>query len=426
MSTVDTSAQAAQALSLKEERGHLVDPAGHTYVAHCNHYNCFLQKTLQSQSSLEMREVMVDVASTLFFLTFAYAFGSEWPVERRLAYVESFFKARGYGNPNVTAANHTDTITASASHHSEGYLAKFGEQDTPQDLFLTGALQGALTATYGRSIEVKQTKCLAMGDGENAWILKRENGDSEQVAAHYLEESERLEANRNAITHGAKPRDLPALPIMRAVRNMDLLGDPEDGLIPAFNVYLTFIPSLYYNICSQIFMQRIQNKGMSKSLGKRLLREAGHVCGFYTLGNILLSSEYSTLRTSHFGPNPDEWESMAALFGVINAFGWGYWELEELSNDLLHFTVTNSYEAYNYYEYFDADAASEPVCMLHQGGGAAIMNAMRYGNILNYSGAINRSYVNSVFEDSDGFQCTEDPCAAIEGLHVPCHFYVSH
>jgi len=424
MSVADASTEAVQALALKDGRGHWVGPAGHTYVAHCNHYNCFLQKTLLSQTSLEMHPVMVDVASMLFFITFAYAFGSNWTVEHRLAYIESFLKARGYGNPNVTAAEHTDTITASASHHSESYLSKFGEQDTPQDPFLTGALQGALTAAYGRDVEVEQTQCMATGTDQNAWVITHHSDRREQVR-HYLQEAERLQSNRKALTPSTRPRDLPALPVMEAARNMELLGDPEQGLIPAFNVYLTFIPSLYYNICSQIFVQRIQDNGMARSLGRRLLREAGHVCGFYTLGNVLLSSEYATLRTSHFGPNPDEWESMAALFGVVNAFGWGYWELEALAEDHLHFTVTNSYEAYNYHEYFGVDHADEPVCMLHQGGGAAVMNALRYGDILNYPGAIDQSYINSVFQDSDGFQCTEESCAAINGLETSCTFHVA-
>ena len=424
MSTANPSTEAAQALALQADRGHLTGPAGHTYVAHCEHYNCFLQKTLQSRPGLQMREAMIDVAATLFFVTFAYAFDSDWTLERRLQYIEAFLKARGYGNPVVTEAASHDTITATASHHSESYRAKFGVQETPQDPFLTGALQGALTAAYGRDVTVEQTQCMAMGDPENAWALTRHSERRDQVV-HYLQEADRIETHREAITAAPQPRDLPALPIMEAVRNMELLGDPEQGLIPAFNVYLTFIPSLYYNICSQLFMERIQDNGMARSLGRRLLREAGHVCGFYTLGNILLSSEYATLATSHFGPNPDEWEAVTALFGVVNALGWGYWDLEELTDACLRFTVTNSYEAYNYQEYFGTDAASEPVCMLHQGGGAAIMNAIRYGDILNYGGAVDRSYVNSVFEDSDGFHCTEDPCAAIDGLDTACHFRVA-
>jgi hypothetical protein len=238
-----------------------------------------------------------------------------------------------------------------------------------------------------------------------------------------MDQAKRLQQHRNEITPAPKPDDLPAPPVTSAVQNMDLVGDPEEGLIPAFNVYLTFIPSLYYNVCSQIFLDRIQENDMSRSLGVRLLKEAGQVCGFYTLGNILLSSEFELLRKSHCGPSPGERASLTALLGVVNALGWGYWTLDELTQDTLRFTAHNSYEAYNYREFFGE--GQESVCMLHMGGGGAVMNALRHGDILNFGGPIDRDYVNSVFEESDGFDGTEEQCFAVEGDGRSCRVHVT-
>lgn len=402
--------------------GHIVGPGTHTYVAHCHHYNCFLQKVLRTKKSLDMDEVLVDTAAMLFFVTFVRAFDAEWTLQERLAYAESYLKARGYGNPTVTDASDSDVIEATASHHSSGYKTKFGVQSEPQDFFLTGALQGALMAAFGCDVDVQQQDCIATGDSRNTWTFTRHGGRQDRIET-YLQEAKQLQNGRAQIEPVPKPDALPAPPVTSVVGNMKLIGDRDEGIIPAFNVYLTFIPSLYYNICSQIFLNRIQKNDMSRDLGVRLLKEAGHVCGFFTLGNILLSSEYELLRKAHFGANADELDSMTTLFGVVNAFGWGYWTLDTLAEDTLRFSVHNSYEAYNHYEYFgDAD---DPVCHLHNGGGEAIMNALRDGDILNFSGPINNGYVDRVFESSDGFQATEEACFAVEGNRQPCRFHVT-
>jgi predicted hydrocarbon binding protein len=369
-----------------------------------------------------MDAVLVDVAATLFFVTFVRAFDADWSLDQRLAYAESFFRARGYGNPRVADVLEGNTVTATSSHYSEGYKSKFGVQDEPQDFFLTGALQGALSAAFGCDVTVEQEECLAMEDDRNAWTVTRHPNRQDDIE-EYMQRAKRLQQHRSALTPAPKPDDLPAPPITSAVRNMDLVGDPDEGLIPAFNVYLTFIPSLYYNACSQVFLDRIQENDMSRSLGVRLLKEAGQVCGFYTLGNILISSEFELLRQSHFGSSPGEEASITALFGAVNALGWGYWQLDELGPDALRFTVHNSYEAYNYREYFGE--ADEPVCMLHSGGGAAIMNALRHGDVLDYGGSINRNYVNSVFEESDGFQANEEQCHAVAGDGHACHVHIT-
>jgi hypothetical protein len=411
-------------LSLAEDRGHIVGPAGHTYVAHCNHYNCFLQKSLLSNQDLGMEEVLVDTAGMLFFLTFARTFRAhrDWSEHQRLRFAERFFRERGYGNPVVTDAADQTTITATASHHSTGYKAKFGEQDEPQDFFLTGAIQGALMATYGCDVDVRQRQCLAMGDDRNAWSFRVHTNETDRVR-RYLEDAQRLKEGRDEIEPAEIPDDVPAPPVTSVVRNMDLTGDDEEGLIPAFNVYLTFIPSLYYNICSTVMTNRLGKNKMSRDLGRRLLKEAGHVCGFYTLGNILQSSEYELLRKSHFGVNPSEKDSMTALFAVVNAFGWGVWTLDYLADRELRFTVHNSYEAYNHREYFGF--AEQPVCYLHMGGGEAIMNALRHGNILRYNDPIDAEYVNMVFEKSDGYRAFENHCFAVDGPGNACTIQVA-
>lgn len=104
-------------LTVVERRGHIVGPAGHTYAAHCNYYNCFLQKALLSNRQLDMEEVLVDTASMLFFITFARTFRANraWSEETRLRFAQAFFRKRGYGNPGMLAVLDQQTITATAS-----------------------------------------------------------------------------------------------------------------------------------------------------------------------------------------------------------------------------------------------------------------------------------------------------------------------
>ena len=232
--TSDIKTEAVRAVQPAEERGHLVGPADNTFVAHCHHYNCFLQKTLRSRSGIGMDEVLVNVSASLFFLTFMQAFESGWTLEQRLAYAEVFFRARGYGNPRVREVLESDLITATASHHSEGYKSKFGEQDEPQDFFLTGALKGALTAAFGADVEVEQEQCMAMGDDHNAWRITRHREQQDEIE-RYIEQARRLGARRDAMTLAPKPEALPVPPVTSSVRDMELVGDEENGLIPAFN-----------------------------------------------------------------------------------------------------------------------------------------------------------------------------------------------
>ena len=411
-------------LSIVERRGHIAGPAGHTYAAHCNYYNCFLQKSLLSNGQLGMEEVLVDTASMLFFITFARTFRANrtWCEETRLRFVQAFFRKRGYGNPGMLAVMDQQTITATASHYSRGYHAQFGEQDGPRDFFLTGAIRGALMATYGCDVEVVQRQCLSMGDDRNTWAIRRHPSETEQVRG-YLDDAQRLKAGRTEIQAASLPSNLPAPPVTRAVANMDLSGDDDEGLISAFNVELTFIPSLYYNICSRVFLERLGENTMSADLGRRLLKEAGHFSGVYLLGNILQSSEFEILCNSHFGADPTEHESMTALFGVINALGWGAWTLDYLDEAELRFTVYNSYEAYNVREYYGI--ADDPVCFLLTGGGESIMNALRHADILDHSGPMDTGYVNHVFDEDDGFEALETHCFAAGGLGDACTVRVS-
>lgn len=97
---------------------------------------------LRSNKRLEMEEMdatMIQTAAMLFFLEFTGRFRQEdWSAEEKAEYVEDVLKARGYGNPKVLPALDGEAITATASHFPSGYRAKFGVQDEPQDLFLTG------------------------------------------------------------------------------------------------------------------------------------------------------------------------------------------------------------------------------------------------------------------------------------------------
>lgn len=395
-----------------EPSGYILGPGNNTYVAHCHHYNCFLQRTLRSNASLGMDAVLVDTAGMLFYLAFAIHFrrdGAALSQAEQLAYIEAFFKARGYGNPVVTAALDSGTVTATASHYSSGYRAKFGHQNEPQDFFLTGALQGALMAVVGHDVTVTQTACLSMGDAENVWSVELHPASKERLRA-YVADAKRIRDGRRSISFAEAPGKRTAQAVTSSVRNMKFLGDEEEGLIPAFNVYLTFLPSLYYTICSVTFMERLAARGLPASLGARLLKEAGQVCGFYTFGNIMLSSEFALLQQASFGSRATTTESLLTLFGVVNALGWGYWRLEDFSGETLTFSSFNGYESFNMREYFGV--TDDAVCYLLLGVSEAILNSVYDGDILSYGGAIDQDYVNRVFENGDGFVARETSCFA--------------
>lgn len=196
--------------------------------------------------------------------------------------------------------------------------------------------------------------------------------------------------------------------IVEAVGGLPLVGN-EEGLIPAFGLYLTRHYADYYNHVSYAYLHAAHQEGPEAvAKARAALIEAGHVCAFNTFGGIMLSQEWEAV----VGPmlsGRDDW--VPGIVSVINALGWGRWRLEGLTpGEELRVRVDNSYESTGYLETHGTSKVGS-VCFLATGGVAGIMNLVYHGDILARP-ALTPDYYAELFAGTGRFVAEEVACRA--------------
>ena len=195
--------------------------------------------------------------------------------------------------------------------------------------------------------------------------------------------------------------------ITQAVAGLPLSGN-EEGLIPAFGLYLTRHYAPYYNAISYAYLHHAREEGSEALEEARTgLVEAGHICAFNTFGGIMLSQEWEAVVGPMLETRTDWVHGMVA---VVNALGWGRWNVESCSESELSIAIDNSYESTGYLDAFGASKVG-PICFLAQGGVAGIMNLLFHGDITARP-ALTPAYYEDLFGSEDGFAAREVACRA--------------
>lgn len=193
--------------------------------------------------------------------------------------------------------------------------------------------------------------------------------------------------------------------IISACSQLPLVGN-EDGLIPAFGLYLTQHYADFYNYSSFEtinYLEKHQPDTVAKA--EEGLREAGRICAFYTFGGIMLSQEWEAVVMPMIESNED-W--VYGIVAIVNTFGWGKWKVEKLiPGELLDISITNSYESEGWLKHYPLSKKSR--CYLAQGGCSGIMNLLYQGNVRS-SPALNQAYFQSSFHHQSSFITQEIEC----------------
>lgn len=196
--------------------------------------------------------------------------------------------------------------------------------------------------------------------------------------------------------------------IIAAVGSLPLLGN-EEGLMPAFGLYLTRHYAEYYNRASFAYLLEAERMGGESADRARVaLTEAGHVCAFNTFGGIMISQEWEAVVAPMI-ESRDDW--VRGIVSVVNALGWGRWRVDTLSNDELRVSIENTYEADGYLALHGARTNPAGVCFLATGGVAGIMNLIHFGDITSKP-ALTPTYYREIFEGDRRFFATETACRA--------------
>ena len=158
--------------------------------------------------------------------------------------------------------------------------------------------------------------------------------------------------------------------IIDTVINMPLEGNNE-GLIPAFNVYLAHTPQDFYNLISIKFIKEMEKIGLHE-VAKDMLTEDAEHCALNTFGGMLESDEWAALILPMI---KDDSDVMAGLISVANALGWGRINIKSLvPNEEMVLTSSNGYEAYGYIEL--EKYGHTPQCFMLKGISAGLMELL--------------------------------------------------
>lgn len=143
-------------------------------------------------------------------------------------------------------------------------------------------------------------------------------------------------------------------------------------------------------------------------LADQLLTEAGHVCAFNTFGGIMESAEWNGL-IKPMCQTREDW--VHGIVAVVNAFGWGFWEILELEPaKKLVVRVTNGYEANSYLQTLGKSPI--PISFLAKGGTKGIMNLIYNGDITTQP-SLTDEYYAQICNAPQAFSVRQTKCRAM-------------
>lgn len=379
-------------------------------VFHCNHYNRFLQLVVEDCHYIQWADILVHAAAEVSLRQLQAAFQAQptWSVPERLQYAEALYRYCGFGDLSLSTLPYTPeavfTLVEHHSHYGSALRLNYGKRRWPGEHFDLGFAIGALSAAYDQPISGKiSTTALSLGQEETQFSMEiRTDGG-------------RFPLDTAAIPVAALPVGGDQVPprtfglhidedaIMAAVGTLPLSGN-EDGLIPAFGVFLTRHYADYYNLVSFRF-ERALDEALSthrylgemlwyeypalffykekfkdlkgRALATTLLVEAGHICGFNTMGGIMRSDPWYQLIVPQLQCRED-W--LAGIIACINALGWGVWRIHEvIPNERLVLRAWYPYESLGYLRAYGT--ADHPIDYLMTGIGASLMNLLYVADI---------------------------------------------
>jgi hypothetical protein len=372
-------------------------------VFHCHHYNCFLQYAIEStRTYIDVDSILTESAQEVVFSHFVGVFEAQPHLSRaeKIALIHESHRQNGFGLIDLTTVDSTGGgVLSEHNHYAKSWLVKFGKRRDDESgvaFFTTGYIAGALDAldnTLGKH-SVLQTHCLTKGDPCCEFKVSV-NEQPKKLTASAGEGV--YQANIDLKNHSNSPVDYVA--IREAVVGMGIEGD-EHGVISTFGVLLTRMYANYYTLISYRFMAKLCEVigAEGKVLAEELLVEAGHVCAFNTFGGIMESAEWYGLVHPSLKTRED-W--VHGIVAVVNALGWGHYQLVELeASKKLVLRLYSGYES-NMFEATQG-TSKDPIAYLSTGITAGIMNLIYHGDITTKP-ELNETYYDKIFKSEGRF-----------------------
>jgi V4R domain len=368
-------------------------------IFHCHHYNAFLQRSILDATYLDSAPVLRGAAAEVAHAQLSKLFqaGPVAGEAERKELASSLFRWAGFGTLDLGPLNAEGGSTSTASsHYAFAFKVKWEGSKTPVCPFAAGWLAGAVAAIYDQplgSYAVSEDSCMACGAERCAFTLTRGEANYPTFTS----------VAAGPLTDHA-PRDVPANNvdyegIFGALTGMEIAGNDE-GMIPAFGVYLTRHYANYYNRISFEFERAMIAKAGQdgQRVAEPLLIEAGHVCAFNTFGGIMTSSEWDALIRPSLKSKEDWVHGMVA---AVNALGWGRWQVTRVSKQEAEFVLHDDYESVGYLGMYGK--ADHPVSYLAEGGVTGVMDLVYQGDIEDKP-ELTPAFYDRLFKSDDSYK----------------------
>jgi hypothetical protein len=333
---------------------------GKEVIIHCHHYNARLQNTIESVTRIDGKAIIVEAAEAVFHEHAKCVLQGSDSEAQKWEVVAGLYAHLGFGCLDLgQVAN--GVVTAPSSHYVEGWATGFREHAAPVCSFTTGFLQGAIAAVTGAPVRVREVECANCGGEQCRFEVESRSEPivENTKAAHRF-------VPRSELT-GLAPSNIDSKAIEDAIVGMPIVGN-EDGLIPAFGVYLANTPADYYNRICLRFLREMRDVGEGDA-AKQLLLNAGETCAMNTFRGIMASTEWEGLIAPMIQETADE---LFALVALSNAFGWGNWGITQHEPDeCVRLESLNGYEAFGALEY--AGECGDPQCYMLTGVATGMM-----------------------------------------------------
>ncbi len=342
------------------------DIGGEAMIFHCHHYLNYLQRSILDADYIDSRPFLIGAAADSAYNQLSNLTNS-LSKNDALKLIESVYKTFGYGIIDLSSLNASGgTIVTKDSFYSSTWIMKFTKSTKPVDYFTTGYIAAAFAVLFDiplSQVSAKQTKCLAVGDNENEFIIENSECNFKLYAKKSPTKFKDVPKHKIPWEH----EDVITDAFVGA--HTMLIGN-TDGIIPAFGVYVTRNYSDYVNRLQVEFIDAMKEAaGMyGVTLGRELMMEAGYACGFFTYGGIMTSPEWEGAVKPYLKTKED-W--IAGLASLVNAMGWGYHTAIEVSETFSIFRNYNDFEDMSYIRMY-GESSDYPVSWANAGGFAGL------------------------------------------------------
>jgi hypothetical protein len=335
---------------------------GEAMIFHCNHYLCYLQRSILDADYIDSRPFLIGAAADSAFIQLSnLSQGMNSTQIKQLA--EEIYKASGYGLIDLTnISQEGGEVITKSSFYSKSWLAKFGKEKLPVDYFTSGYIAAAYAAAYNiplNQVVAAQTECMATGDIHNIHTVSKGKGNFTVYPPKKPTQFKNVPILEIPWEHSSKVTDAFIGAHYMFVGN-------DDGLIPAFGVYVARNYSDYVNRLQIEFISEMKKVAgdYGVKLGTELMLEAGHACGFFTYGGIMSSEEWKTAVKPYLKTKED-W--IYGLLSLINTMGWGYHTTTKVSPECSVFRNYDDFEDMSYLRMYDSKAET-PISWANSGG----------------------------------------------------------